>query len=429
MTEARVALTADRLLAGNGRVLHDAALVLEQGRVLAVGTRSELAPLFDDASIRAHGDATILPGLIDAHVHVALTGDGRSYAAMMGERDEYLACIGVEHADQHLRAGVTTIRDLGARGHTATAVRQFLARRAGPSPRLLVSGRPITMSGGHLHWCNGTADGVDEVRRTVRVLAAEGVDCIKLVGSGGGTPNTRSFLPSYTVEELRAGVDAAHDLGLLTAAHCHATTSIENAVAAGVDCIEHVSFLAARTSAPVRQEGSSWSGLVAEYDPRVVAEIAASDCYLGMTLLGGYPAVRAARAEGAAHSDEGRRRIATAEEHFARKLAIFSGLVGDGLLGRMVISTDAGAGDTRFGELHLALAAAVEGGSSPLQAIEGATRIAAGVCGVSDETGTLEPGKTGDVLVVAGDAAGDIAALEQVRAVYRAGRAVPGVGG
>jgi imidazolonepropionase-like amidohydrolase len=428
VTAARLALTAERLLAGNGRVLHDAAVVLEHGRVLAVGTRSELAPLLEGASIDAHGDATILPGLIDAHVHIALTGDGRSYAEMMDERDEYLACIAVEHADQHLRAGVTTIRDLGARGHTATAVRQFLDRRAGPSPRLLVSGRPLTISGGHLHWCNGTADGVDEVRRTVRVLASEGVDCIKLVGSGGGTPNTKSFLPSYTVDELRAGVEAAHDLGLLTAAHCHATTSIENAVAAGVDCIEHVSFLADRTSSPVRQEGSSWSGLVAEYDDRVVAQIAASDCYLGMTLLGGYSAVRAARAQGAADSEEGRRRAATAEEHVARKLGIFSRLVGDGLVERLVISTDAGAGDTRFGELHLALAAAVEGGSSPMQAIEGATRIAARVCGLADETGTLEPGKAGDVLVVAGDAARDIAALGQVRAVYRAGRAVPEVG-
>jgi imidazolonepropionase-like amidohydrolase len=424
MTGGRLALTAERLLDGAGGLVHDAALVVEDGRVVAVGSRQDLAPLLAEATVRDHGAATILPGLIDAHVHVSLTGDGRSYAAMMGERDEFLACIGVEHADRHLHAGVTTIRDLGARGRTAVAVRQFLDHRAEPSPRLLVSGRPITMSGGHLHWCDGTADGELEVRRAVRILASEGVDCIKLVGSGGGTPNTRSFLPSYTVDELRAGADTAHELGLLTAAHCHATTSIENAVAAGVDCIEHVSFLAPHTSAPVRQVGSSWSGLVAEYDPRVVALIAASGCYLGMTLLGGYPAVRAARAAAAPESAEARRRIATAEEHFARKLSIFSRLAADGLLDRMVISTDAGAGDTRFGELHLALAAAVEGGSSPAQAIEGATRIAAAACGLADEVGTLEPGKAADVLVVAGDAASDIGALEDVLAVYRAGRAV-----
>jgi imidazolonepropionase-like amidohydrolase len=423
---ARIALTAERLLDGAGRLVADAALVFEDGRIVAVGSRSELAPLLADAQLHEYGPATILPGLIDAHVHVALTGDGRSYASMMEERDEYLACVGVEHADRHLQAGVTTIRDLGARGRTAVAVRQFLGRRAAPSPRLLVSGRPITMSGGHLHWCDETADGELEVRRAVRVLASEGVDCIKLVASGGGTPNTRSYLASYTADELRAGVEAAHGLGLLTAAHCHATTSIQNAVAAGVDCIEHVSFLADRTSAPVHQEGSSWSGLVAEYDARAVERIAASGCYLGMTLLGGYPSVLAARAADRPESATQERRIATAEEHVARKLGIFSRLAADGLGERMVVSTDAGAGDARFGELHLALAAAVEGGYSPIQAIEAATRIAARVCGIGDEVGTLEPGKLADVLVVAGDAGAEITALAQVLGVYRAGRVASG---
>jgi imidazolonepropionase-like amidohydrolase len=339
---------------------------------------------------------------------------------MMAEPDELLACIGVEHADEHLRMGVTTMRDLGERGGTAIAVRRYLAGRARPAARLLVAGRPVTPSGGHMHWCGGAADGEDEVRRAVRTLAGEGVDCIKLVGSGGGTPNTRSWLASYTVAELRAAVETAEGLGLPTAAHCHATTSIENAAVAGVGCIEHVSFLA-RTSGPVRQEGASWSGLVAEYDPRVAEVVAAAGCHLGMTLLGGYAAVRRGRAQTGARAADEERRIATAEEHFARKLGVFSRLVADGLAGRLVLSTDAGAGDTAFGQLHLALAAAVEGGFTPLQAIESATRVAADACGLAGETGVLREGLSADVLVVSGDATREVGALGDVRSVWRRG--------
>jgi imidazolonepropionase-like amidohydrolase len=415
-----VALAADRLATGDGAVLEDAAVVLDGGRVRAVGTRTVLAPLLAEADVREHPGCTILPGLIDAHVHVSFTGDGRSYAAMMAEPDELLACLGVEHADAHLRMGVTTMRDLGERGGTAIAVRRYLSARARPAARMLVAGRPVTPSGGHMHWCGGAADGEDEIRRTIRTLAGEGVDCIKLVGSGGGTPNTRSWLASYTVAELRAAVETANGLGLPTAAHCHATRSIENAAIARVGCIEHVSFLS-HTSGPVRQEGASWSGLVAEYDPRVVEVIAEAGCHLGMTLLGGYAAVLRGRARTGERGADEERRIATAGEHFARKLGVFSRLTADGLADRLVVSTDAGAGDTVFGQLHLALAAAVEGGFTPLQAIESATRVAADACGVAGETGVLGEGLAADVLVVAGDATREIGALADVRAVWRAG--------
>jgi imidazolonepropionase-like amidohydrolase len=253
----------------------------------------------------------------------------------------------------------------------------------------------------------------------------EGADAIKLVASGGGTHGTVAYRPSFSVEELSAAVEAAHDAGLPTAAHCHAVTGIERAAVAGVDCLEHVSFLVEPAGGAAAQRfGSAWSGYAAAYDPRVVERIAEAGCLISCTLLGGSHAVRELRAReaaGAVLDEADRRRLAASREHVERKLSIFSALVRDGLLGRIVISTDAGPGDTRFGELHHALALAVEAGVTPVQAIEAATRIAAEACRLDRTTGTLEPGKDADVLVVAGNAGRDIAALDDVVAVLRRG--------
>jgi imidazolonepropionase-like amidohydrolase len=416
-----IALRARRLVDGAGLVVEDAAIVLDGERIAAVGRAAELDPLLRETPPEDFGDATILPGLVDAHVHVAFPADGRTYDEMLAESDEYLALVGGENAMRHLAAGVTTMRDLGARNGSTYAVRRYLATRAAPAPRLLVAGRPVTPTGGHLHWCNGTADGVDGVREAVRRRAAEGADVVKLVASGGGTRGTFPYRVAYTVPELAAAVETAHELGLPTAVHVHARAGIERAVAAGVDCLEHASFLVERRGASLRQFGASWSGLVAEYDPAVTERIAAAGCFVSATLLGGYGAVRELRARRDELGDAERERLAAAEEHVARKRDVFAALVRDGLVGRLVVSTDAGPGDTRFGLLHLALEVAVEAGLTPVQAIEAATRVAAQACGIADAVGTLEAGKEADVLVVAGDAAADVGALGSVAAVYRGG--------
>jgi imidazolonepropionase-like amidohydrolase len=299
-------------------------------------------------------------------------------------------------------------------------VRRFLETRGSPGPRLLVSGRPVTPTAGHLHWCGGNADGPEGVRRAVRERAQDGADHVKLVGSGGGTRGTRPYGVAYSVEELRAAVEAAHDLGLLTTAHVHASAGIERCVEARVDCLEHASFLVEPHGA-VRQFGAAWSGLVAEYDPALAERIAAAGTYVSATLLGGYAAAKELRERAGELTEQERARLGAAEEHVQRKLGIFAALARDGLLPRLVVSTDAGPGDTRFGELHLALEIAVEAGLTPVQAIEAATRVAAEACGLGGELGTLEQGKQGDVLVVAGDASADVGALGDVRAVYKDG--------
>jgi imidazolonepropionase-like amidohydrolase len=423
----RLVLTADRLIDAAGHALEHAALVIEEGRIAACGRQADLEPLLDGAQRRDFGDATLLPGLVDAHVHVTFPADGRPYGEMMEEHDEYLALLSLDNISAHAASGVTTLRDNGARNHSTFAIKRFLERHRPDAPRLLVAGRPVTMTAGHLHWCNEVADGVDSVRRAVRRLAAEGADHIKLVGSGGGTQGTQPYFTSYGTNELRAAVETAHEHGLLTTVHCHARDGIQRAIDAGVDCIEHASFLIPPAHGRPRRIGVAWTGIEADYDPRLVEALARSGAYVGATLLGGYEAVLRGRERAATGEPlqpaEGER-IAVAEEHVARKRDVFAALARDGLLGRLVVSTDAGPGDTRFGRLNLALEVAVEGGVTPTQAIEAATRVAAESCGIAATVGTLEPGKEADVLAVAGDAAADIHALRRPLAVYRAGRAL-----
>ena len=154
-----------------------------------------------------------------------------------------MVLTGVMNLRRHLAAGVTTIREHGARNRVGFAIREGLQRGYYGGPRMLVSGRPITRTGGHFHFCNETADGVDEVRRSVQRLVREGADYIKVMASGGGTEGTIPSRASYTTDELHAVRHEAHHLGVLTAAHCRAGESMRRAVEAGIDLIEHAEFL------------------------------------------------------------------------------------------------------------------------------------------------------------------------------------------
>src|SRR5436190_23812247 len=134
-----------------------------------------------------------------------------------------------------LRSVVTTLSANRCRDSIMFDVRDAINRGLMVGPRMLIAGRPVTMTGGHFHWCNGVADGEDEIWEQIRRLVQEGADHIKIMASGGGTEGTNPGLPSYTARELRAAVDASHHYGRLTTAHCRATQAIANAVEAGLD--------------------------------------------------------------------------------------------------------------------------------------------------------------------------------------------------
>ncbi len=406
-------------------VLDDGVVVMDGSRLLRVGRAAEMSQELESARVEHFPESTILPGLIDAHAHLTLAADRRTYEQMVLDPDEMMALVSVSNLQRHLAAGVTTLRDNGGRNRVTFIVREAIQRGYFIGPRLLLSGRPITHSYGHFYWCNGVADGADAIRAVVRQLVAEGADHIKIMASGGGTAGNIPYYPSYTADELRVAVEAAHALGRLTTAHCRAKQSMLNAVEAGLDCIEHGEFL-------VPGEVMEYSGAVAksgvmQYDPRVTDKLLEAGTFVSYTMqAGGYDSLvelREKRANGRLSPAEDVRRDRL-EAYYDAKLEIFRRLLADGMLPRLVISSDAGPFDCEFGRMVYGLRLAVEGGMTRLQAIEAATSIAAQACGVGPLVGTLEAGKEADLFVVGGNPLDDIERIADVQAVYLTGRRV-----
>lgn len=310
---------------------------------------------------------------------------------------------------------MTTLRDNGARNRVGFLLREGVRRGYLPAPRMLMCGRPVTCSGGHMHWCNGAADGEVEIRKAVRRLVHEGADHIKVVASGGGTRGTIPGRASYSVEELRAAAEEAHALGRPTVVHCRAKESMLRANQAGLDLMEHAEFL--------EPDGEM------RYDPAIAEQMRDAGMYVSPTLqASGYPTVlelRARReADGLTSEEEARlaaveRRVNTRVEHFGRMLDV-------GLLERMVAGSDSGCGNLAFGHLDYDLQLMAHGGMTAMQVLVSATKVTAEAIGFGDQIGTLEPGKLADLIVVDGDPSKDVTALSRVRAVFRGGVQVSG---
>ena len=424
--EQRFALRVGRLFQGKSEsVVDDGVVIVDDGRIHHVGPFQELSEQLPPQVVSLP-NATLLPGLIDAHIHMTLAGDRRTYEEMMLEPDEMLTLVGVSNLEKHLASGVTTVRDNGGRNGTTFWVREAARRGYIAAPRMLLSGRPLTPSGGHFHWCNGVADGAEEIRRTVRKLVSEGADHIKIMASGGGTEGIPPHQSTYSSDELGVAVRTAHDFGKPTTAHCRAKSSMIRSLDAGMDCIEHGEFL---IDAPLQDlgHGIARAGRM-EYDPAVTDRMLETETFLSFTMqAGGYDTLVALRDK--LGRGESLRKNETAqrdalEKYFEMKLQIFSKLLEDGMRSRMVVSSDAGPFDATFGRLHWSLGLAVEAGMTPVQALLSVTEVAARACGVDSEVGRIEPGKKADLLVVEGDPTAEIAQIADVKAVFLEGRLV-----
>ena len=416
-------IRAARVVTATSRgIIEDGAVVVDGSRIAAVGSATELLADAPADAIEAYPGATLLPGLIDAHAHLTLAGDRRTYEQMVLDPDEMMALASVWNLQRHLACGVTTLRDNGGRNRVTFIVREAINRGYFIGPRLLLSGRPVTHRHGHFYWCNGVADGLEAIRATVRQLVAEGADHIKIMASGGATGGNIPYYASYGVEELRVAVETAHGLGRLTTAHCRAKQSMLNALDAGLDCIEHAEFLV--PGQVVEYGGGVSSSGMMEYDPRVTERLLRQSTFVSFTFqAGGYDTLvelRAKQDTDRLTPPEAARRDAL-EAYYDMKLGIFSRLLEDGMRPQLVVSSDAGPFDCEFGRMYYGMELAVQAGMSPLQAIEAATSVAARACGVADLTGALEPGKEADLLVVHDDPVRDIRRMADVAAVYKGG--------
>jgi imidazolonepropionase-like amidohydrolase len=256
----------------------------------------------------------------------------------------------------------------------------------------------------------------------VRVLVAEGADVIKLVASGGGTRGGIPYLASYTVDELRAGVEAAHALERPTVAHARATQSIENCVDAGIDAIAHVEFLGPGEIVDMGNAGAP-TGLP-KLDPRVAEKVARSSAFLDLNpQSSGWDTVVLLRARSDLTCAESQQ-LEKLKRYFDHFLPVIGALRDLGLVDRMAFGSDAGPFDTEFGHLEYNVHLARKAGLSPMESLQAVTRNAARLCRLDDKVGTLEPGKDADLLVLDADPLADEQNLTRVAAVYKSGARV-----
>jgi imidazolonepropionase-like amidohydrolase len=385
-----------RVIDGKGGELDRGFVVVEGDRILKAGRGHGPGRRKGDQVMDLDG-RSLLPGLIDCHVHFFLDGSPDPIKSLQSDSDALSMLKAARHAEITLLAGVTTVRDLGAKNRLNISLKHAIEMGIASGPRVLASGQSICMTGGHGWPFGQEADGVDGVRRAVREQLKAGADLIKLMATGGVmTPGVEPGAVQLTLEELSAGVEEAHKAGRRTACHAQGNQGIKNALRAGVDTIEHGVFL----------------------DDEALALFLAKKAFLVPTISPPFHILeKGVRSGIPAFAIEKTKRVKAIHIDSAKK-AYRAGIT-------IAMGTDAGTPLNRHGGNLKELELLVRIGLRPMEAIVAATGTAAGMIGWEDRVGTIEAGKLADLVVVEGDPLRDITLLqknEKIVAVMKGGR-------
>jgi len=393
-------LRAGLLIDGAGNApVKNAVVLVEDSRIAGVSTRDQVSTGSGLNMIDLGDDAVILPGLIDCHLH--LTGDMVIPPHEWGNRSRQVLCDkAADHAGQALRAGVTTLRDCGAPDGVVIQLRDAIDRGEVAGPHILASDRCVTTPGGHGHFMGVEARGVEAVAQATETVLDAGADFVKLIASGGGgTPGTYPWESQFSLEELRTVVETAHRRGKPVCAHAHASVAIDYCIEAGVDTIEHVTFITA--DGPCIDDF-----LVKKLARSTSVAVPTVACYRN-PVEAGLPKtfIQKIGMKGMDYIELHQNNI---RQMMDRGIRVAAGT--DGV--QVGVPPYAVSDEARY---------MAEIAGSNMFGIQTVTGLAAGAIGVSEDRGTVEAGKRADLLIVGSNPLEDMHALKDVRAVIKDG--------
>jgi imidazolonepropionase-like amidohydrolase len=386
-------------------------VIVDNGRIARIDsgfTAPAGAKVVDERS------RTVMPGMTDVHVHLTGTSGEPWYMGFTQKYSApYAATVGLTHALEMAQGGFTTVRDLGGDTGAVIAIRDAVAEGRFPGPRIKVAGEPLSISGGHAdaatglppelaeavdeaHLSPSVCTGPDECQKVVRHLAAAGVDVIKIMATGGVLdPGTRGLEQHFTDAEMKAICDMAHFMGLKVAAHAHGAKGIDAAVRAGVDSIEHGTFV----------------------DDQGIKDMKARGTYYVATLMAFSGVERVMGSGKLAPASEAKARQTFAVWGKGLNAAYRNGV-------NIALGTDSAVAPHTEANKELELMV-TKGGMSPRDALIAATKGGPALMGLSNETGTLDPGKSADLIAVDGDPLTDPTAVQRVGYVMAQGKPMP----
>ena len=384
--------------AKTGRVSRNAVIVIEGEKIVAVGNASTTIP--EDAVVIDLSDSFVLPGVMDVHTHVVGNLDNYFFAGYF--QSPHRATIGgVVNVQKTLLAGFTTIRNVGASDYADIAIRNAINAGEIPGPRMAVSGPSLGITGGHCdnnalnssfeERADGVADGPWEVRAQVRKNIKYGADLTKFCATGGVfSKGTKVGMTQYTLEEMQAIVDESHTHERKVAAHAHGNEGIKRAIVAGVDSIEHASFL----------------------DREAVQMGIDRGTFFALDIYNTEYTLEKGEANGVPEENINKEREVGTRQRQSFTLAVDMGA-------KVVFATDSGV--YPHGDNGKQFARAVRFGMTPTQALMSATSLTAELLGWEDKVGAIEPGLYADIIAVHGNPLDDISELEDVDFVMKGG--------
>jgi imidazolonepropionase-like amidohydrolase len=395
-----VALRNVRLIDGSGLVTERATVVVRDATIHAAGPARQIS--IPRGTVRIDGRGlTLLPGLIDCHVHLCLGAEPDVVAAVEQESPSFTLLKAARAAQQTIEAGITTVRDVGARDHAIFSLQRAIDSGLAPGPRIVAAGLAICMVGGHARFIGREVSGSDQVRAVARDQIAAGAGVIKVIASGGVlTAGTSPDEVQMTPEELAAAVEVARQAGKKIAAHAHGASGMKNALRAGVHSIEHATLLDEEAATLMKQQGA----------------------YMVPTLSALATTAACRRGCGIPDSVLEKAKAMTRRHRASFKQALRGGLL-------IAMGTDAGTPHNYHGDNAQELERMVALGMSPMEAIIASTSAAARLIGLQDSVGTIARGKQADLILCKGNPLRSIDLLRDrgcIVGVMKAGRFVAG---